>query len=199
MIPAMLLLVLLSVAPGADEAQLARGDVVASMRSVANSDVEEAIAKAVIDAPPALVWSIVSDCGKLQTWMPAVIESRLLKTEAPVAADGPTALAVLHCRVVVDVPLPFTDLVSVMRWVNAVDPGKMWRRRWTLVEGDFHSNDGDWTVLPWGSDGTKSLAIYRMHAKPRVPLPDAVLAFVQQSTLPDVMHKLRAEAARSAR
>lgn len=188
----MLALMLLVLAQGADDARLAEGDIVATLGKVPHSDVEEATAKAVIDAPPELVWSIVSDCQSYQLWMPSVIESRVLKTEEPRATDGPLARAVRHCHVVAHLPLPLSDLEGVMRWVNSVDPGKMWRRQWTLIEGDYTLNEGDWTVLPWGNGGTKSLAIYRIHAKPKVALPDALVAYLQKSTLPDVMHKLRA-------
>lgn len=193
---ALLIVAALALAQAAPDAALAKGEIVITLRKVPGSDVEEATAKAVIDAPPELVWAIVGDCKNYKNTMPSVIESSVLKTEAPAPSDGPLATEVRRCRVVADLPFPFSDLVSVTRSVYTTDPGKQWRRQWKLIEGDYTRNDGDWTVVPWGDDGKKSLATYRIHAEPKVPLPGPMLTSIQERKLPEVMQMLRATAAR---
>ncbi len=178
---------------GPDDARLAKGEIVTTLRTVAGSDMKEATAKAVIDAPPELVWGIVSDCANYKATMPSIVESGVLKTEKPQASDGPLAVEVRHCRVVADLPFPFSDLVSITRSVHTIDPGKRWRRQWTMIGGNYTRNDGDWTVEPWGA---KSLATYRIHAEPKVPLPGGMLTSIQEGKLPEVMTKLRATSAK---
>lgn len=191
-----LVLVALSLAQASpDESLLAKGEIVTKLRKVPGSDVEEATAKAVIDAPPAIVWGIVGDCKNYKNTMPTIVESSVTKTERPLPSDGPLATEVRHCRVVADLPFPLPDLVSLTRSVYTTDPGKMWRRQWTMTGGDYNRNEGDWTIVPWG-DGQKSLATYRIHAEPKVPLPGSMIASIQERKLPEVMTKLRATAAK---
>lgn len=195
-----LLLVAALALAGPDEALLAKGEIVTTLRKVAGNDVEEATARAVIEAPPALVWSIVSDCANYQNTMPSISASSVDKVEAPLPSDGPLATEVRRCRIVADLPFPFADLLSVTRSVHTIAEGKMWRRQWKMIEGDYYHNEGDWTVVPWGDDGMRSLVTYRIQASPKVPLPSSMLASIQRNKLPEVMVKLRATvAARTAR
>lgn len=181
-------------AAGADDAPLAKGEIVVHINKVPGSSVDEAVASAVVDAPPEVVWSIVSDCANYKHTMPSILESAALKSEKPTSADGPNAVEIRFCRVVADLPFPFADLVSVTRGVMTIDPGKQWRRKWAFLEGDYNVNNGSWTVVPWGSDGKKSLATYSITADPKVPLPGPMLASIQQSKLPEVLSRLRTTA-----
>lgn len=173
-----------------DDAKLAAGEVVTSLRKVPGSDVEEATAKAVIDAAPEKVWALVSACAGYKHNMPSIVESAELSRVPAKESDGPNAVEITKCKVVADLPFPLSDLTSVTRGVHTIEPGKLWRRQWTLIEGDYTRNEGSWTLVPWG-DGTKTLATYRIHAEPKVPLPAPLMASVQQGKLPEVMKKLR--------
>jgi hypothetical protein len=188
----------LVMAAGADDAQLAKGEIVVHINKVAGSSVDEAVASAVVDAPPEVVWSIVSDCANYKNTMPSIIESAMVKSEKPTSADGENAVEIRFCRVVADLPFPFADLVSVTRGVMVVDPGKLYMRKWRFLEGDYNVNNGSWKVTPWGSDGKKSLATYTIQAEPKVPLPAPMLAGIQQSKLPEVLTRLRATAKKRA-
>lgn len=192
------LTVLLSVAAGADDAQLAKGEIVVHINKVAGSNVDEAVAAAVIDASPEVVWGIVSDCANYKNTMPSIIESAMVKSEKPTAADGANVVEIRKCRVVADLPFPFADLVSVTRGVMVVDPGKLYMRKWKLIEGDYNVNNGSWVVVPYGSDGKRALATYTIQAEPKVPLPGPMLASIQQGKLPEVLQRLRATAKKRA-
>ena len=62
----------LLMAAGADDAQLAKGEIVVHINKVAGSTVDEAVVLAVIDAPAEVVWSIVSDCANYKNTMPSM-------------------------------------------------------------------------------------------------------------------------------
>ncbi|MDP2342478.1 MAG: SRPBCC family protein [Deltaproteobacteria bacterium] len=152
---------------------------------VAGSDIPFAIVEATIDAPPAAVWDIVSHCDGYVRHMPRVAESKELKREG----DDNVAFTTT-CRVVADLPFPLGDLTSVSKAVHTVEPGVKYVRKWTFLSGDYEVNEGSWTVVAV-DEGKKTKATYRLRAKPKLALPDSMLASFQQQTLPDVIKKLR--------
>ena len=90
-----------------------------------------------------------------------------------------------------------SDLTSVNRAEHTVEPGVRYVRRWKMLSGDYDLNEGSWTLVALDG-GARTKVTYRLRAKPRVPLPDAMLRQVQAGTLPDMMRNLRAQAASSA-
>lgn len=165
-----------------ERARLDRGEVLVTSVPVAGSPVPAACARAVIDAPPEKVWPVVWNCARYTQTMPSIATSELVER---------TATSTL-CRVVVDLPFPLPDLMSLSRAELTVEPGVRWRREWKMVEGDYDVNQGSFTLLPWG-DG-KTLAIYRVEARPKMPLPDWLLAKAQGDRLPEMMERIRKEA-----
>ncbi len=184
-------LALTAALPGKAPAQLDHGDIVVTTRVVAGSPIPEATVRAVIDAPPEKVWSVVQDCANYKTTMPNIAASVEVSREKPVAADGPDAAEVRTCRVVADLPFPFADLTSVTRGVHRIVPGKSWSRTWQLVSGDYVTNEGHWLVKPWGEDGKQSLVEYRIHAVPKVSLPDWLVSAIEEGKMPEMMKNLR--------
>ncbi|HEY4220566.1 MAG TPA: SRPBCC family protein [Myxococcota bacterium] len=183
------LALLLVAAPSLD-----KGDVIVTTRAFPDSPIPEATVKAVVSAPPELVWKIVSDCANYKDTMPSIASSVQVKSEKPSAADGDTAVEVKLCRVVASLPIPFPNLTSVTRGVHLVDPGKRWERKWKLVEGDYLKNEGSWIVEPYAG-GSKSLVTYIIEAQPKIALPDWLVASAEQSKLPDMMKNIREKAA----
>ncbi len=167
----------------AERARLDAGEVLVS-GAPAVDGAPASMARAVIDAPPEKVWPLVWDCSRFARTMPLIAESELVEH---------TANSTL-CRVVTDLPFPLPDLTSVSRAVLEVEPGVRWRRTWKMVEGDYAVNQGSFTLLPWGAG--KTLAVYQIAARPKVPVPDALLAKAQTDRLPEMMARLRTHAAR---
>lgn len=184
----MIRLMALALALAAGPADLDHGDVVVTTRDFAGSDVPEATVRAVIDAAPELVWSVVSDCANYKNTMPSIAASEQVKSEK--TADGDE---VRFCRVVAHLPFPFANLTSVTRGVHKVDPGKRWTRVWKLVEGDYVRNEGMWLVEPHGEG--KSLVTYVIEAQPKIPLPSSLVASIEQGTLPEMIQNLRKKVA----
>lgn len=167
----------------AERARLDRGEVLVTSRAAADRVGTIAIARAVIDASPEKVWPLVWDCSRFVHTMPLIAKSELVEHK-----DNTT-----RCRVVADVPFPFSDLTSLTHAVLEVEAGVSWRRSWQLVEGDYTVNQGSFTLVPWGRG--KTLATYQIDARPKVPLPDWMLAKVQTDRLPEMMARLRRHAA----
>lgn len=186
------LLPVLALAAPDDDARLARGEIILTTRPVAGNDIPESTVRAVVDAPPDVVWSIVSDCANYKTTMPSIADSRVVSSVPPTEREGPDAVEVKTCRVVAHLPFPFPDLVSVTRGVHTIVPGKKWQRAWMLVEGDYDRNQGRWLLEPAGD---KTLVTYTIDAKPKVFLPAGLVAAIQQGKLPELMQRVRAKAA----
>lgn len=172
--------VLALVAAGPPEAErLARGEVVLHFADAPGSAFPVATARVIVDAPPARVWSIVSDCRRSSEVMPDV-------QTAGVVAEGAGSS---RCSVVVDMPFPLSDLSSVTRAVLEVTPGVRWQRSWRLVAGDFTVNEGFWRLEPT-ADG-RTLATYHIDVRPTVPLPAWLVGLIQRAKLPEMMMRLR--------
>lgn len=164
----------------ADEARLAKGDILVSTRAVPGSDMPEATVVAVIDAPPDRVWRIIDDCAAYKRTMPRIKASRLVER------SGTRVV----CEVTVEMPFPFSNLTSVSEGLHTVGPPK-WARSWHMLRGDYHKNTGSWTLSAFDAAGTRTRAVYKLHVEPKVSIPNAILRKAQASTLPDVMERLR--------
>jgi ribosome-associated toxin RatA of RatAB toxin-antitoxin module len=175
-----------SAASAQDMKALERGEVLVKVQEVKGSEAPRAIVTAIIDAPPEDVWRLVSDCKRYSKIFDRIKRSKLLEQKG----------SEYVCEVEVELPFPFSNLVGVTRAIHTVEAGKEWRRAWTLVRGDYHTNTGSWVLKPHGADGKKTLAVYTVHADPKNAVPDWLRNKAQKSTLPDMMKRLRVEVKR---
>lgn len=170
-------------------AKIATGDVwVTSTPSKTGDGAPTFEAHALIDAPPAVVWSVVSRCADYRRHMPRIAESAELKR------DGNS----VTCRVTADMPFPIPDLTSVSQAVHTADVAAgNYQRAWTLVEGDYDVNEGAWILKSTGA-GKQTYAIYRLRVKPKLPVPAGLAALFQKGPLVDAMLALRKESVKRA-
>ncbi len=168
-----------------DDARLAKGDILVTTDAVEGSDVPLATVRAVIDAPPARVWAIIQDCGNYAQTMPRIAASRELSRE------GTGEHFFVDCQVTASMPFPLPSLTSHTRVEHTIEPGKKWLRRFKLVDGDYLVNDGEWTLVPYGADGTRTFFTYRLHARPKLPLPQSLVSRGQEGALSDIVKRLR--------
>ncbi len=168
------------------KARLAAGEILLSTQKVPGSEQPRATLMAVIDAPPAKIWAILSKCADYKRTMVRVAEARELWVK------GKTH----RCRVTIDLPFPLSTLTAVTDAVHTVVPGKRWERKWQLVEGDYERNSGSWTLAPFNDAATRTLVIYKVHAVPNLPIPDGIRRAVQKKTLPNLIEHLRKQVRR---
>jgi ribosome-associated toxin RatA of RatAB toxin-antitoxin module len=143
-------------------------------------------AEGVVDAPPAAVWKLVSNCADYVKNMPSIVASVELSREG----DESTRFTTV-CEVTADVPFPFSDLTSVSRATMTVDAKSgSYAREWTLIRGDYEVNDGSWKLVPVDG-GAKTQVTYRIHVKPKLALPDSLIRSTQETRLPQVIQRLR--------
>jgi len=144
------------------------------------------VAEGVVAASPAQVWALVSRCADYVRNMPSVAASRELSR----SGDESTQFSAV-CEVTADVPFPFSNLTSVSRATMTVDARSgSYTRAWTLVRGDYEINDGSWSLVPLDG-GAKTKVTYRIHVKPKLPLPASLVQSAQATRLPQVIQYLR--------
>ncbi len=170
---------------------VAAGDdgIILKSEAVAGSDVGFNIVEGVIDAPPDAVWALVSRCADYTKNMPRIAASQELSRK------GDALSFTTICQVTADLPFPFSDLTSVSKAVHTVVPGSKYLRQWTFVSGDYDINEGSWTLTAL-DDGKKTRATYRLRVKPKMPLPDGMVASFSKDNMPNVIRSLRANLAK---
>lgn len=172
-------------AHAADEgAGLENGRVDVALVDVKDSDTQMVVVRAIVDSPPAKVWKIVSDCATYKEHMPRIAASKLVKK------DG----SKVTCQVTISVPFPMANLTAVTEAVHDENPAKM-SRRWKLVSGDYEFNEGSWEIAPY-KGGASSLVTYKVHAKPKTSVPGFLKNMAQKKALPELIERVREEAAK---
>jgi ribosome-associated toxin RatA of RatAB toxin-antitoxin module len=169
----------------ADPALPAKGEIEIKSYSVAGSSIPRLVLRMVMESPPKKVWQIVSDCAHYKEHLPSIVSSELLKK------SGNTD----QCKVTYAMPFPFSNLTGVTESVDEVSEQGM-IRRWKHVSGDYKINNGSWEVRPIDASGTSSLVIYSIQVDPNISVPDFLRDRGQKKTLPEILQRVRAEAAK---
>lgn len=161
--------------------RLARGEVLVSTEPVSGSPVPAVKLQAMIDTPPERVWRLIDGCADYQRTMPNVSASQELSRKGDL----------VRVRITVGMPFPLPNLVSVTDGVHTVIPGEKYQREWQLVEGDYKHNAGSWTLTPFCGDPARTLVRYRVHAVPKIPIPQKIQQLAQKKALPKMIEQLR--------
>lgn len=168
-------------AGGQVPAAVLAGEILVDRLELPGDDVPTFRARARIDAPPAVVWDLVSHCAGYAAVMPRILSSQELSREG----DR------VECAVTVDLPFPLAELTSVTVARHREDAAAgRYERTWTLLRGDYETNDGAWLVEPLDG-GTRTLATYRVRARPKLPVPSGFAALFQQGPLTEAMRAVR--------
>ena len=160
--------------------RLERGEVIVNTRARRGHSVPEVRAVGLVRATPAKVWEIISRCQDYVRTMPRTVSSEELSRRG----------SRIRCRIVVDMPFPIEDLVSVTNVVHSEEPDGGYKREWTLHEGDFRVNRGSWTLRP-NAGGQHTLLVYKFLSIPNVEIPAVVRQLAQQKAIPNIYEKIR--------
>lgn len=174
-----------SASVAADAALPAKGEIELKSYSVAGSTVPRIVLRTVMDLPPKKIWQIISDCAHYKEHLPSIASSELLKKSGNVDT----------CKVTYSMPFPFSNLTGVTESVEEVSDTRL-VRRWKHVSGDYKVNDGSWEVRPIDAAGKSSLVTYTIHVDPTISVPDFIRDRAQKKTLPEILQRVRAEAAK---
>jgi len=196
MLAPLALATLVSLVSGAEEAkweQKARTNgVTVYMRDRSGTDVKELKAVGLIDAPPEVVFRVLSDYDRYREVMPYTEESKVVATE-----EG----KVVHFYTVIDAPV-----VSKRDYTLRIVDESEWKgghgylkSRWTPSDKGpapkegvvrVKSNDGSWTLEPI-DDGARTRATYLLYTDPGGSLPTFLINKANSSTIPDIYEALR--------
>ncbi len=166
------------------QASLDAGKILVSASPVPGSPEPEHVVQAIVEAPPAKVWRVVSDCAHYKDHLPHVAASAELSRVGQVVT----------CQVTIAVPFPMSNLTAVTEAVHE-DHGDRMSRTWKLVSGDYEFNEGSWNVQSYRG-GAASLVTYRLHVKPKSAVPGFIRNLAQDKALPELMERVRVEAAK---
>ncbi len=178
---ALLVTLPLNAAAQSNEA-MSKGEISVDTIEVKGSDMPKVVVKGVIDAPPAKVWQIVSNCAQYSKTMTRIKSSKLVKQ------SGDTYI----CDVTVELPFPLSNLRATTTAKHVAGP-PVWSRTWTLLEGDYQRNDGSWKLEEFAGDPNRTFATYTVHAIPNTSVPGWMRKRAQESSMPDVIKRLREE------
>jgi hypothetical protein len=123
---------------------------------------------------------VVRDCEHYSKFLPST------KASAKKEENGDTL-----CFDEISLPFPLMNLWADTKSVVREEPAGHFQRSWTFVRGTYRHNRGSWRVLPWGTDGKKSLAVYLIDSDPTMLVPDAILRAAQTGSLPEVFNGVR--------
>ena len=155
------------------EAEMLAGEVYVRTVKVTDSSMPKLIAEGIIKTAPESLWAVVADCANFKKNMENIKHSKHLGFN-----NG-----LKRCELVVDLPFPLGDLRSVVDVKLKKDNGKYYRS-WSLVEGDYDKNEGEW-YLEARADGYTFLR-YTVHVEPKVAVPNYFLGMAQKSKIPGV-------------
>lgn len=167
-----------------EAARLAKGEILIDTAPAPQSDTPFYVARGVVEAPPARVWAIVADCGRYRETMVRVAASTLVSRN-----DAATV-----CRLQMAMPFPLPNLTAVTRATHRAEGGRF-TREWQLVEGDFALHEGSWVLEPFEGDSNRTLVTHRARVRPKLPVPEMLLAGSKKETLKETLENLRRQLA----
>jgi ribosome-associated toxin RatA of RatAB toxin-antitoxin module len=162
----------------ADTRRLDAGEVLT--RSWRAGDAGAGWAVGVIGASPEKVFQVIADVARYKEFMYRVVQSRVESRSG----------GAYYFYYKIDMPWPLADYWCVTRNVHDSDGARrVYARRWTLLSGTFHRNEGSWVVRPW-SDG-RALLSYSVVLLPKTSVPTRIVNYSTKVALPRSVRQFR--------
>ncbi|MBI4617021.1 MAG: SRPBCC family protein [Planctomycetes bacterium] len=170
----------------ADRRRLESGELLVSSETA--SDRARARAIGLVDAPPDVVWDVITDYDGYREFMPMTVESRVERVEGN-SVDLFMELKVLIKRIRYRIRL-FLD-----RPARTVD--------WERIDGDLKANEGSWRLAPYDNGGAsgrgRTLATYTVRLEIGFFVPAAIADRLTKGSFPALYKAVRERAASVAR
>jgi hypothetical protein len=183
------------------------GDVIVKVERMPECDTRLGEVVGVIEAPRERVWSVISDYNEHKHFMPNILECFAIRPEALELLQGasPQDLGrlegqlrqyhtdritdtVVYIYGMGDFPWPMPNKRYILKVVR--DPLRYVTHS-TMVIGQMKVNESWWELERYGSDGSRTLARYRIFLDPGIPLPEFAIGMATRSTLPKVIQAVR--------
>ncbi len=201
--------------------RLDKGEVIVSAREEQGSSVKHAEMTGIINAPPEVVWQVITDVNSFKYFMPRTLNSMAVAPEKipeivkekPTQAKevekllGPTFVDPANYRVPggkytvyhysnLDFPWPCSNRWYILKGIQDETQAAQhhYRSSWSLVIGNLKTNSGEWILEPYGNNQTK--AIYRLNTDPGGAIPGFIVQEGTCSTMPQIIKAVRERAAK---
>jgi ribosome-associated toxin RatA of RatAB toxin-antitoxin module len=209
---------------GTDEvirSRLDKGEIIVAAKDTADSSLKHAEMTAIINAPPEIVWQVITDVNSFKYFMPRTSSSMavapekipLILQKKPTRAQeveqilGPTPANPANSRIPggkytiyhysnLDFPWPCSNRWYIVKSMQDETHAAQhdYHISWSLVIGNLKENSGEWILTPYGTNQTK--AIYRLSTDPGGAIPGFLIKQGTCSTLPQIITAVRDRAAK---
>ena len=150
---ALLLVMTALEARAADEDRLIRGDVLISFKQAPELPINEVQGEILLDAPPDLIWSVLTDYGSYHKIFPNILSSELLSR-----AENNVRL-----RMKINNLWPYPDFEYVL---DITEDKAAMSFSWTMEEGNLKTYYGSCSLVPFPPDPAKIRVVYIMARDP---------------------------------
>jgi ribosome-associated toxin RatA of RatAB toxin-antitoxin module len=208
-------------APDDLQRRLAAGEIIATTEKDPGTSLIRGEMTGVIDAPPEIVWQVITDVNNFKYFMPRTKNSMAVPAEKiplilqnqPKSAKelealvGPTPADPASYHIPggkysayhysdLQLPFPCSNRWYIIKGVydETAAAQHRYHSSWSLVIGNLRENSGEWILEPFGTDQTK--AIYRLNTDPGGAIPSFLVNKGTCSTMPQIIKAVRERAAR---
>ena len=200
--------------------KLAAGEIIVSTKESPGKTLKCAEMVGVVDAPPEIVWQIITDVNNFHRFMPRTLASMEVPPEKipgilqkkPARAKEvekmlgsvppdpnkyrlPGGKYTVYHYSNLELPWPCDNrwyIVKVERDETRAAQHR-YHSSWSLVTGNLKENYGEWTLAPF--DSTKTKAVYKLCTDPGGHIPQFLLTQGTCVTMPQIIKAIRKRAA----
>jgi ribosome-associated toxin RatA of RatAB toxin-antitoxin module len=201
--------------------KLETGEIIVTTKEDPGTSLKRGEMIGVIDAPPEIVWQVITDVNNFKYFMPRTINSMAVPAEKislilqrrPSRAEeveallGPIPAHPASYRIPggkycvylysnLEFPWPCSNRWYIIKELDDETSAAQHRYHisWSLVIGNLRENSGEWILEPFGTTRTK--AIYRLCTDPGGAIPEFLVKQGTCSTMPQIIKAVRERAAK---
>ncbi|MHB8070214.1 MAG: SRPBCC family protein [Desulfobaccales bacterium] len=200
---------------------MAAGEIIVSTKEAPGKSLQCVEMVGVIDAPPEIVWQVITDINNFKNFMPRTRSSMAVAPEkiplilarkparaeeveqllGPVPVDPasyilPGGIYTVYAYSNLDLPWPCSNRWYIVKGTRDETRAAQhyYHTSWSLVTGNLRENSGEWILEPFGSAKTK--ATYRLCTDPGGAIPKFLVKEGTCVTMPQIIKAIRKRAAR---
>lgn len=200
---------------GGTKKGLAAGELITICEPVEGTRVKRGKVLGVIDAPPYIVWEVITDNNHFKDFMPHTLESLVVNKDLMPLVQKRRPENIREVKRIIgkpvdpriyqikggkysiyfysllDFPLPISNkwyIIKIDHDETRAAEG-IYQSSWDMVTGNLRSNQGFWLLEPYGKSQTK--VTYSLLTDPGGYMPDFFINMGTKKTMPDVIQAVR--------
>ena len=199
--------------------RLGSGEIISFCDDVPGTSQKRGEVMGVIDAPPEIVWQVITDVNNYKDFMPRTLKSMAVRPEklkgilaqnpaAPpevealldAAPPDPATYRVpgrkysIYLYSLLDFPWPVSNRWYIIKILQdeTLGASHIYKSSWSLEIGNLRENCGEWLLEPFGKNKTK--VTYRLLTDPGGHLPNFLTKKGTAVTMPQIISAVRRRA-----